>query len=202
MRDQILEKSSHMFITLGFKSVTMDDIAAEMAISKKTIYQYFKNKDELVHDASLFVYEKISTGIDCICSLGKNAVEELIDIKDFVNQYLQDEKNAALYQLSKFYPKTFKFIRKKEFEKMQECVVRNIRNGIIQGLYRKEVNLSFMTRIYFQGVFSIKDIDVFPLDEFESKSLQDLYLDYHLRAMVTIKGLKLLEKHINFKINS
>jgi AcrR family transcriptional regulator len=202
MRDQILEKSSHMFITLGFKSVTMDDIAAEMAISKKTIYQYFKNKDELVHDASLFVYEKISMGIDCICSLGKNAVEELIDIKDFVNQYLQDEKNAALYQLSKFYPKTFKFIRKKEFEKMQECVVRNIRNGIIQGLYRKEVNLSFMTRIYFQGVFSIKDIDVFPLDEFESKSLQDLYLDYHLRAMVTIKGLKLLEKHINFKINS
>jgi AcrR family transcriptional regulator len=202
MRDQILEKSSHMFITLGFKSVTMDDIAAEMAISKKTIYQYFKNKDELVHDASLFVYEKISTGIDCICSLGKNAVEELIDIKDFVNQYLQDEKNAALYQLSKFYPKTFKFIRKKEFEKMQECVVRNIRNGVIQGLYRKEVNLSFMTRIYFQGVFSIKDIDVFPLDEFESKSLQDLYLDYHLRAMVTIKGLKLLEKHINFKINS
>jgi AcrR family transcriptional regulator len=59
-----------------------------MAISKKTIYQYFKNKDELVHDASLFVYEKISTGIDCICSLGKNAVEELIDIKDFVNQVL------------------------------------------------------------------------------------------------------------------
>ena len=202
MRDQILEKSSHMFITLGFKSVTMDDIAAEMAISKKTIYQYFKNKDELVHDASLFVYEKISTGIDCICSLGKNAVEELIDIKNFVSQYLQDEKNAALYQLSKFYPKTFKFIRKKEFEKMQECVVRNITNGIEEGLYRKEVNLSFMTRIYFQGVFSIKDIDVFPLEEFDNKSLQDLYLDYHLRAMVTEQGLKLLEKHINFKINS
>ena len=85
---------------------------------------------------------------------------------------------------------------------MQECVVRNITNGIEEGLYRKEVNLSFMTRIYFQGVFSIKDIDVFPLEEFDNKSLQDLYLDYHLRAMVTEQGLKLLEKHINFKINS
>lgn len=187
-----------MFIKLGFKSVTMDDIASELGISKKTIYQFFKNKNELVHEASLYVYEKISSGIDCICSLGKNAIEEMIDIKDFVNQYLQDEKNAALYQLSKFYPKTFKFIRKKEFEKMQDCVVRNMTNGISQGLYRREINLSFITRIYFQGVFAIKDIDVFPQDEFESKSLQELYLDYHLRALVTPEGLKILEKRIQF----
>jgi AcrR family transcriptional regulator len=199
MKDQILERSAQMFITLGFKSVTMDDIASEMAISKKTIYQFFKNKDELVHEASLFVYEKITTGIDKICSSGKNAIEEMIDIKEFVNQYLQDEKNAALYQLSKFYPKTFKFIRKKELEKMEECIVRNIQNGIEQGLYRGEINVSFMTRIYFQGVFSIRDIEVFPQEVFDSKTLEDLYLDYHLRSMVTSAGLKLLNSKLKFQ---
>lgn len=196
MKEQILEKAAQMFITLGFKSVTMDDLSQNMGISKKTIYQFFENKNELVHEASLFVYEKISAGIDAICDLDNNAIEELIHIKDFVMTALNDEKSPALYQLSKFYPETFKFIRKLEFEKMQSCVVRNLLNGISEGLYRQDLNIPFITRIYFQGVFAIKDIEVFPHAEFNSQAVQDLYLDYHLRSLVTPKGLKLLEEKL------
>lgn len=197
MREQILEKASQLFIMLGFKSVTMDDLANEMGISKKTIYQFFKNKEELVHETSLFMFEKISDGIDAICELDKNAVAEMVEVKDFVMQYLQDEKNASLHQLAKFYPETYKHIREKEFEKMKECIVRNIKKGIAQGLYREDIHIGFITRMYFQGVFSIKDLDIFPSEIFESKSLQELYLDYHLRALVTPKGLLLLKTHLN-----
>jgi len=196
MKDQILEKAAQMFIMLGFKSVTMDDIAHDIGISKKTIYQFFENKNELVHEASLFVYEKISSGIDAICNINKNAIEEMIDIKDFVMTSLNDEKSPALYQLSKFYPETFKCIRKKEFEKMQDCVTRNITKGILEDLYRNDLNIPFITRIYFQGVFAIKDLDVFPQKAFDSKLVQELFLDYHLRSLVTPKGLKLLEEKL------
>mgnify|MGYP000232550865 FL=1 len=81
MKDQILIKATDMFLTLGYKSVTMDDIAAEMGISKKTIYQHFGNKDELVNESTLHLFETISYGIDEICGLDKNPIEELFLIK-------------------------------------------------------------------------------------------------------------------------
>ena len=64
MKDQILEKATEMFLTLGFKSVTMDDIASEMGISKKTIYQHFSNKDSLIKATTSNLFERISCGID------------------------------------------------------------------------------------------------------------------------------------------
>ena len=92
MREKILLKSAEMFLTLGFKSVTMDDIAHELGCSKKTIYQHFENKTKLVEATTLHVFEVISHGINCICALEKNPIEEIYDIKHFVMDHLKDEK--------------------------------------------------------------------------------------------------------------
>ncbi|GMN06541.1 TetR/AcrR family transcriptional regulator [Croceitalea sp. MTPC5] len=197
MRDKILHTATDLFLNLGFKSVTMDDLANEMGISKKTIYSHFENKTKLVEEATTQLFWEISDGIDEIVALKKNPIEELYEIKKFVMSKLKDEKASPQYQLRKYYPKLFDTLRKKEFEVMQDCVVDNIKRGIDIGIYRENLNIQFVARIYFMGVLSLGDHDLFPSTMFTKVDLEDYYLEYHLRGIVTPEGRKILNKTIN-----
>lgn len=197
MKQKILEKATDMFLNLGFKSVTMDDLANEMGISKKTIYAHFENKTMLVEECTMHVCYTISHGIDHICELQKNPIEELYEIKKFVMLHLKNEKTSPQYQLQKYYPKIYGDLHQKQFDIMQDCVVDNIKKGIKLGIYRKSLNIGFVSRIYFSGITSIKDNDLFPQDKFPMTDLIDEYLEYHLRGIVTPKGRKVLNKIIN-----
>jgi AcrR family transcriptional regulator len=197
MKEDIISKAMEMFLAYGFKSVTMDDLAQEMGISKKTIYAHFDNKTQLVEEGALFVYEKISKGIEEILALHKNPIEELYDIKKFVMAYLKNEHTAPHYQLHKYYPKVYQMLQNKQFDVMQECVVDNIRRGIEQGIYRENLNVGFVARIYFAGGSIIKDQNLFPIEKFPIARLMDDYLEYHLRGIVTPEGRKILNSIIN-----
>ena len=189
-----------MFLTHGFKSVTMDEIASEMGISKKTIYQHFANKNSLVQAVSTYLFETISCGIDSIYELDKNTIEELFLIKDFVLKNLKDESASPIYQLQKYYPAIHKSLMAKQFEKMDDCVVGNINKGIEQGLFRKDLNVDLIVRFYYAGMTSLKDIELFNPTKFGSKLLQTAYLEYHLRGISTEKGIKKLEELLNNNI--
>lgn len=197
MKEKILIKASEMFLNLGFKSVTMDDLAHEMGISKKTIYTHFENKTKLVEETSIHLLDFINNGVDCIVKTNKNPIEELLEIKKFVMKQLNEEKSSPQYQLQKYYPKVFTLIRNKQYAIMQECVVSNIRRGIELGIYRKNLNVEFVSRIYFSGVTSIKNYKLFPLEIFKTDKLQDDFLEYHLRGIITPEGRKILNKLIN-----
>lgn len=192
MRETIVNKAAEMFLTLGFKSVTMDDIAAEMGISKKTIYQHFGNKEELVEATTMHLFCQVSTGIDSIRERLLNPVEEIFTIRNFMMQFLHEETASPFYQLQKFFPKILVCLRTKQFEKMHGCMEQNIKRGIEEGIYRPDLNIEFVSRIYFTGLTGIKDQDIFPNKDFEAKALTELFLEYHLRAIVTEKGLAIL----------
>ena len=197
MKESILTKSTDMFLTHGFKSVTMDEIASEMGISKKTIYQHFSNKNSLVEAVSLQLFETISGGIDNIYKLDKNPIDELFLIKDFILKNLKDESTSPIYQLQKYYPKIHKSLMAKQFEKMVDCVVGNINKGIEQGLFRKELNVDLIVRFYYAGMTSLKDVEIFDPIKFGTKLLQTEYLEYHLRGICTQKGVHKLEELLN-----
>jgi len=197
MQEKIIEKATALFLNLGFKSVTMDDLAHEMGISKKTIYAHFANKTELVEACTLHVFQKISLGIDYICSLKENPIEELYAIKKFVMLHLKDERSSPQYQLQKYYPKIYQRLTEKQYEVMNDCVVDNVKKGIEMGIYRDNLNIDFVSRIYFSGVTSIKDQRLFPNDKFPVTILMDEYLEYHLRGIITPKGRKILNELIN-----
>jgi len=194
MRETILNKAAEMFLTLGFKSVTMDDIAAELAISKKTIYQHFSNKEELVEGTTMFLFERISTGIDNIRESCLNPVEEIFTIRNFMMQFLKDETASPFHQLQKFFPHIMSCLRKKQFEKMQGCMKENLERGMEQGYYKESINTEFVSRIYFTGLTGTKDKDIFPGEMFNAVTLTELFLEYHLSAIVTEKGLEVLNK--------
>lgn len=197
MKESILTKSTDMFLTHGFKSVTMDEIASEMGISKKTIYQHFSNKNSLVEAVSLQLFETISCGIDSIYEMDKDPIDELFLIKDFILKNLKDESVSPIYQLQKYYPKIHKTLMVKQFEKMDDCVVGNINKGIEQGLFRKELNVDLIVRFYYAGMTSLKDVEIFDPIKFGTKLLQTEYLEYHLRGICTQKGIQKLEELLN-----
>ncbi|SFC04228.1 transcriptional regulator, TetR family [Flagellimonas taeanensis] len=197
MREKIIHKATELFINLGFKSVTMDDLANEMGISKKTIYSHFRNKTELVEEATMTMCDIITSGIDHIVSHQKDPIEELYEIKKFVMVHLKDEKSSPVYQLQKYYPKIHEALKKKQYDSMHGCVADNVRRGMEMGIYRDNLNVEFVSRIYFSGVTSIKDNGLFPTEIFSKVQILDYYLEYHLRGIVTPKGRKILNSIIN-----
>lgn len=194
MKDKIINKASNMFMTLGFKSVTIDDIANEMGISKKTIYQHFATKPILVKEVTTHVFNTIATGIDEICKISKNPIEELFDIKNFVSDYLKSENSSAVYQLQKYYPKIHNTIKQMHLEKMEECIIQNLKRGMEQGLFRKEIDPNIVGRFYFSGISGCKDNELFPVDRFDAAYVHKEFLEYHLRGVGTPKGIEILEK--------
>jgi|TARA_B100000497_G_scaffold125583_1_gene162349 AcrR family transcriptional regulator len=201
LKEKILKKAIDLFINFGFKSVTMDDIASEMHISKKTIYSHFNNKTKLVEAATFCVFETISNEINCICELQKNPIEELYEIKKSVMLHLKNEKTSPHYQLCKYYPEINESLKKKQFELMQACVVNNFERGIEMGLYRTNLNEEFVSRIYFLGITGIKDENLFPTNVFTKTKIMDNFLEYHLRGIITKEGLYTLNTIIKNNIN-
>ena len=201
MKDKIIQKAAEMFINLGFKSVTMDDIANEMGISKKTIYSHFSNKTQLVKETVLTVFHSITCGIDHIRSMEKNPIEELYEIKKFAMLQLKNEKASPQYQLQKYYPEIYDMIKAMKFENMNECTVDNLKKGVSQGYYRNNINIDFISRLYFLALSEINNEQLFPLQQFPKIKAMEDYLEYHLRGIVTEKGQKILNQFINNKTN-
>jgi len=197
MKEKIIKKAEELFLTFGFKSITMDDIANAMGISKKTIYTHFANKTELVEVVTFEALDQIHQGIDKIKETSTNPIEELYEVKMFVMTYLKNEKVSPQFQLKKYYPRIYDLLQIKQFEKMNSCVIDSLKKGIDTGLFRAEINLEFISRMYFSGFNGIRDINAFPNALFDKNYIFESYLEYHLRAIVTNEGLNLLNNFLN-----
>ena len=196
MKEKIISTSEELFLSLGFKSVTMDDIANTIGISKKTIYAHFSNKTELVEVVTFSVLDHITEGIDRINAASVNPIEELYEIKMFVMNYLKNERVSPQHQLKKYYPEIFERLKIKQFEKMHSSVENSLKMGMNTGLFRADIDIDFISRMYFNGMTGIRDISIFPENRFDKNYLFESYLEYHLRAIVTETGLNLLNNYI------
>lgn len=196
MRENIILKSSDLFLTLGFKSVTMDDIANELGISKKTIYVHFPNKTKLVEAVTFNLFDTICEGIDHICDNARNPIEELYSIKMFVMLHLKNEKSSPQYQLKKYYPNIHNQLKVKQFKKMHKSVQDSLTHGVETGVFRHTIDVDFISRMYFTGMTGIKDNMFFPPEQYQMEYLMESYLEYHLRAIVTEQGFEILNQFI------
>jgi AcrR family transcriptional regulator len=197
MQEKILQTASQLFLSLGFKSVTMDDIAEKMGISKKTIYEYYKNKNDLVEATTHFVFEQITTKVDTICckDCGVSPIQTLFDINSFMNEHLKED-NAPEYQLQKYYPEIYTSLTEKKFIAITNGIKENLERGIEFGLYRDDIDVEVVSRLYFSIVSSIKNSKIFPKESFKISELMHSYLLYHIRAIATPKGLQELENYL------
>ena len=118
MKDKIIHKATELFFKLGFKSVTMDDIANEMCISKKTIYKFFANKELLIAEGTNLLHNKIHNGIEEIVVMNLNAIEENFVIRKMFAEMFKIAETSPLFQLKKHYPEIYTTVIEREIE---EC---------------------------------------------------------------------------------
>lgn len=196
-KEKILLKAGDSFLKFGFKSITMDDIANDLGISKKTIYKYFSNKHDLVSQTVAYIHEECLCKINGVCQLGHNAIEENFEVKKiFKDMFQASTDESPMYQLEKYYPKVFEKVMKKEFIMFQDCIVKNIEKGIAEGLYRMDIDINLTIRFYFSLIMAVHDEDIFEYNKNTINKLEIDALEYHTRSIATEKGIKELEKQL------
>ncbi len=194
MKDKIIKKATDMFLKLGFKSVTMDDIACEMCISKKTIYKYFSNKETLIEEGTEVIHQKIHTLMEEVITKNYNAIAENFEMREMFKQMFQSFDQSPAYQLKKHYPEIYDKMICNEIQDCSQMFRQNIEKGIVEGLYRKETDVEAAVKFYYTLIFSINENTMMEKDAYE---LEAKALEYHTRAIATPAGILELQKQLN-----
>lgn len=194
MKEKIISKASELFLKLGFKSVTMDDIAGEMCISKKTIYNYFCNKEVLIEESTSTVHKQVHGIIDTIVAKNFNSIQENFEIREmFRDMFKNNTDTSPIYQLKKHYPEIYQNVLSYEIDQCTQYFRENIEKGIREGLYRPDLNIDIYVKFYYTLIFHINETTV---SEREAQEIELEALEYHTRAMATEKGIVELEKQL------
>lgn len=192
----ILEGAMRMFGRIGIRSVSMDDIAQELHMSKKTIYLYFKNKEELVAAMLKFHLEMDLHGYECICieQNNKNAIDALLEVSQIVCKHQSEINPAHVFELQKYYPEQFKIFWDQKRVSIQKQIKENIEQGIEQNLYRKELNVELITALYCRRLeeFSFADIEL--MQKFGFEQVFKTMFESHIRGISNQNGLEYFEK--------
>ncbi len=194
--ENILEKVNALYNKYGIRSVTMEDVARELGISKKTLYQYVNDKEDLVEKVMLYASKKMAHQFRSKDEETENAIEEIFRINRMVHRHIKETNFSRDYDLQKYYPGIYAKIMKMKMERMNHTMINNLKRGKKEGLFRKELDEEIITKMYLHRVLSVASEEIMTVSEFTSKEyIFELYV-YHIRGVATRKGIEYLEANI------
>ena len=195
LRERILLKAQDLFHKYGIRSVTMDEIASQLGMSKKTIYQSFADKDELV-DATL--QQHIDSN-KCRCEednlKAENAVHEIFLTIDMLEELLADMSPSIFYDLEKFHPKTFAKVTHHRNQYLYKVVKSNLEWGISEDLYRSEIDVEIVTKIRVETMFLPFNQILFPQNKYSLVQVEKETMELFLYGVATTKAHKMINKY-------
>jgi len=195
--ERILSESLILFKKFGIRSVSMDDIAKEMGMAKKTIYQYVENKADLVEKALAYMMQKENT----IC-LGENvenmnAIDILLAVSRNVSKQLKDMNPLNAFELQKYYPAIYRAFVMKKRDHVYEQVKNNFQQGINEGIYRNDLDIDLVARLYIQKLVDVHDPEFLSSVNFSFEKVFQVMFDNHIRGIANAEGLAYYEKQTN-----
>jgi TetR/AcrR family transcriptional regulator, cholesterol catabolism regulator len=196
VRERILDKSLEMFFRYGIKAVTMDDIARELGISKKTIYLHFADKDAIVNEGVESHFEKECRESEKMQAEASDPIAEVVMGSEMMRQMLTGMNPSMFLDLKRFYPAAWQSFIEFKNGFILDLIRKNLIKGIEAGLYRTELNIEILSRLRNEEVEMGFDPEVFPNNKFNVLETQLSLLDHFLRGIMTSDGLKLYEKYV------
>jgi AcrR family transcriptional regulator len=193
----IIKNVSLMYQKFGIRNVTMDDVAAEFGISKKTLYQYFSDKADMVsHVVDYFLENR---DVHFRTKEAENAIDNLFAIREHLAHIFKVYNNNLELDLKKTYPLLYKKVREKKRQRILENSIDNLNQGINQGLYRKNIDPYFIAKLQVGRMLFTMNPDYGIFEEYEVNSLAffDSMLNYHMYAICTQKGLEYYKTQLN-----
>ncbi|TNE57597.1 MAG: TetR/AcrR family transcriptional regulator [Bacteroidetes bacterium] len=196
-QEKWLQRVEALFMRYGIKSVTMDDVARELGISKKTLYLFVDNKDDLVNK----VLERHIAAEKAVCQhmseKAENAIEEMFLVMDSNAQQLQQMKANIVFDLQKYHRDAWDKIQAYQREFLYSLVRSNLERGIRQGLYRDDFDVDIVAKIHIALSFQLFDEDLFPQLTYSKETVFREYLLHYLYGIVSEKGLHVLKAKLS-----
>jgi len=177
----------------GIRSITVDDIARELAVSKKTIYQHFKDKDELVKQMVERHFACDKEEWEKIMACCNNAIDEVIIMSKHLKNSLKGINPSLFFDLQRYHPNAWALWQEHK-KNIIENVKRNILQGIAEGLYRDDLDVETLAILRVKEIELAFEPDLFPPQKFDLLHTQIVFLEHFVRGIVTSKGYQLLEE--------
>lgn len=194
-KERILIKAKELFMQYGIRSVSMDDIANNLGMSKKTLYQYYADKDELVDAVVDGHITEIQT--DCTgCQLdAKDAIHEIFMMMERIMEQFNNMNPMLLYDMEKFHFKAYQRFKQHKDKFLAKVIQDNIEWGIKDELYRPDVSVDIMSKFRLESMMIPFNVSVFPPGKYNLAEVSEKIIEHFTYGMVTIKGHKLIQKY-------
>lgn len=191
--ERVLLGAVKLFMRAGIKSVNMDDVSRELAVSKKTLYKHVKDKRDLVHQCLQYQIQANREMLQAVAKVEGNAIDRHFVMLRHIRTMLQEIHPSVLFDLEKYYPEAHLMMSQAREQMIFETMSRNLDRGQTEGLYRKDCDPSLVTR-FLVAITSA----VFRSDTLNAtgRSILDLQVDafaYHIRGIASAKGLEYIE---------
>jgi TetR/AcrR family transcriptional regulator, cholesterol catabolism regulator len=198
----ILERVRELFYKYGVRSVSIDDLCRDIGISKKKLYQYVRSKNELVE--KLLELERVNFEIifDTYNFEGVNAIDILLIVSKEVGDRFRDVSPSMTFDLKKYYPEIYQKHVEERIEFIFGKIKINLEKGINQGVYRDDLSIELVARLYIRRLMDLHNPEFFPADRFSFQTLFDVMFDNFIRGIANEKGIDYYEEQkrkVNFK---
>lgn len=196
VKDRILQKATDLFMRYGIRSITMDEIAGQLGISKKTIYQFFTDKDEIVEAVTDHIITQNEEECKLFKSNSENAIHEIFIAVGETEEMLKAMNPLIMYDLEKYHPKSFKKFKNYKYQFMFTVIKENLERGIREDFYREEIDVDIISKHRIESIFMGFNQDLFPNSRYKiSEVCYELAMSY-LHSVANSKGKKLIEKYL------
>ncbi|MGC4022823.1 MAG: TetR/AcrR family transcriptional regulator [Cyclobacteriaceae bacterium] len=195
IKDKILKGAEMLFMKYGIRSISMDDIARHLGVSKKTLYQHFVDKDELVTMVTESHMASNKKLYESIRKQSENSIDELHKIGMHVRRHIEEQNPSLLFDIQKFHPKAWSVWTEYKNNYIHSSVVRNIKQGIKDGLIRSEINPDIFAQFRLATIQVCCDDQYFPHDKFNMAEVQSQVFEQFVYGLCTEKGKKLYQKY-------
>ena len=194
-KERIREKANELFMRYGIRSVSMDDIAAQLGMSKKTIYQYYTDKNDLVD--SVVDGEVQEMQLDCtyVSKQAKDAVDEIFLTVDRIIEQFRNMNPMIVYDLEKFHVRSYQRFMEHKNKFLLQIIRRNLEWGIEEGLYRPEINVDVLAKFRLESMMIAFNIDLYPPSRYNLAEVTTAIIEHYIFGLASPKGYKLILKY-------
>ncbi|HTN46201.1 MAG TPA: TetR/AcrR family transcriptional regulator [Flavipsychrobacter sp.] len=192
---KILSAAIELFRQYGFKTITMDDVARKAGISKKTLYQHFANKNEVVTESILWFKNNISDSCNAHLEHSENPVEGMVRVMAMFDDINRKMNPLVLFEMERFFPECFKRFRESIVGDDVELLKGNLKAGIEQGYYREDINVDFLALYRMELSLLIYNPNLLVNDTHHLHEVNTEVSEHFLYGIMTAKGEKLYKKY-------
>jgi len=198
-QEKILHTALELFFKFGIKRVTMDDIAKELGMSKKTIYQYYSEKDDLVNRLSEVQTKFHEKQFTKFSEEAKDPIHEIILISQVMREMMQNVNPIFFVDLQKYYPQAYKTFQTFKEKCAYKNIINNIKKGIELGIYRSNIDIEFVAKYRLAQMDMLMFGNYFSFENITFTQANELMLDMFVRSISTLRGHKLINKYHKIK---